>query len=298
ARVRRQVSAELTRSFRAQAERKQPVDVCSRVLNLREHAAGLRDQREIVWVDGPNAPHACERDDDLRAVRAGRAATAIARVAAHGYDTDARLVAGPQDAGNLFRRARTQHQRCLASVELAMVDSEGFQIGGLVEIAVPADHLAPRISNRTGNAHVLIISKRAQSDHSEPAAKDSRSVEVTIFLNLTTPFSSTQAKCRLVPASVSTLPPMSSAAFALRRRVISNRALRATSFDSRSAFWQNSCGQTCAAFGVSSRSQPFTTIVFGERSSPGSRRFSSRENNPHRQMPASEARMKKRSVST
>ncbi len=83
------ISAELAAAFGTQAQRKEALCSIRCRLDFRQHAARLRNQRVIQWIDATHLAHPRHRDDHFVICVAGRCAPAVAGIAAHGHDTDA-----------------------------------------------------------------------------------------------------------------------------------------------------------------------------------------------------------------
>ncbi len=90
ARVGREIAADLATAFRAERQRKQPVDGSRGRLHVQQHAARFRDQREVGGVDFADAIQPVQRQHELIAARARRGAAAVAGVATLRHDGDAR----------------------------------------------------------------------------------------------------------------------------------------------------------------------------------------------------------------
>ncbi len=169
--IRRQVAAELTRAFRAEAHRKQSIDRRCRRLDFGENATGFGDHRVIRRIERADATHACKRQHDLRAVAARRRSTAVTRVAADRHDADARLVAQLHDGRDLLGRVRSQHEGSGAVIQLAMIDEERLDIGRTIEIAVRSDHRAQAIQSCGVDAHDALIPAATSYPLARPALR-------------------------------------------------------------------------------------------------------------------------------
>ncbi len=86
----REIAADLATAFRAERQRKQPVDGLRGRLHVQQHAARFRDQREVGGVDFADAVQPVQRQHELIAARARRGAAAVTGVAALRHDGDAR----------------------------------------------------------------------------------------------------------------------------------------------------------------------------------------------------------------
>ena len=172
--VGRQVAAELARAFRAEAHREQPIDRRRCRLDLGEHATGFGDHRVVRRIERADAPHARERQHDLRAVGARRRASAVAGVAADRHDADPRFVAQLHDGGDLLGRIRAQHERRRAAIQLAMIDEERLDIRRPIEIAVRSDYRAQAIQCRSIDAHRALTAAATSSQAARRALRGAR----------------------------------------------------------------------------------------------------------------------------
>ena len=127
--VGRKIAADHAASFRAQAQRKEAVDLASGLLDVGEHAARFRRQRVVQRIDLADAVHAREREHDLaaRGIRHRRAAHP--GIAALRDDGRVRFRAELHDAGHFFSRRGPHHRRGCPAIDAAPVDHVRLDVG-------------------------------------------------------------------------------------------------------------------------------------------------------------------------
>ena len=113
----RQIAADLAAALGAEAQRKQPVGLGGRLVQIGEDAAGLDRHREIDRVDRADPVHPAEGEDDIVAVFGRNSAADQTGVAALRHDRQARLGADPHHRRDLRGRSRPHDEPRRAAIE-------------------------------------------------------------------------------------------------------------------------------------------------------------------------------------
>ena len=132
-----EIAADGAGAFRRQQLRIEPVDRGRRLARAAERHAGLAGDGVGDRVDLADAVEPRERQHDLAMVRDLPADEA--GIAALRHDRRARLVGELEDRGDLGDRARAQHHRRAAVIEIALLDEIGLLRGRIGDGVARAD---------------------------------------------------------------------------------------------------------------------------------------------------------------
>ena len=135
-----EIAADGAASFRAERQRKQPVDLGGALLRDLQHHAGLAGHGVGGGVDVADLVHPPHRDHHLAIMR-GLAADK-AGVAALRHQRDSVFAGELADRGDFRGRARPQHQRRAAVKQVALLGDVGRDIGRIGHRIFVADDRA------------------------------------------------------------------------------------------------------------------------------------------------------------
>ena len=123
-----EIPANLAAALGTQAQRKQPVGLGRRLMQMGEDAASLDGHREVDRVDRPDPVHAAEGEDDVVAVLGRDPAADEPGVAALRHDRQPRLGADAHDRRNLAGRTRPHDKPRRAAIKPPRLNQKRLQI--------------------------------------------------------------------------------------------------------------------------------------------------------------------------
>ena len=130
ARVRGKIAANRATPFGGQRQREQQAVLLRRLLDGGQGNSRLDGQRRIFGVDGANAVHPGERQDDGIALVVRRRAAALARVAALRDDRHPKIGARAHHRRDLVRAARAHDGKRATVIAATPIGDIGSDVGG------------------------------------------------------------------------------------------------------------------------------------------------------------------------
>ena len=162
--VGREIPADLAAALGAEAQRKQPVGLGRRLVQIGEDAAGLDGHREIDRVERADPVHPAERQDDVVAVCGRDPAADEPGIAALRHDRQSRLGADPHHRRDLRGRGRAHHQPRRPAIEPPRLDQIGLQVVRVGDPALGPDRvLDPLRSRREIHRQILRLRRVVRS---------------------------------------------------------------------------------------------------------------------------------------